>query len=97
MSQGIFAALEYLEDQLEATIPKSDVHHGFVAHGRATGAVVPLEERFNSTRYFQLDMAEMPSDDGAAGLQKLLQGMTVCQVRLIRCLLEWTVPAGSQR
>jgi len=68
MSQGIFSALAYLEDQLEATTPKTDLHHGFVAHSRATGLTTPLEERYNSQRYFVLDLAEMPSDDGAAGL-----------------------------
>ena len=68
MSQGIFSALAYLEDQLEATTPKTDLHHGFVAHSRANGLTTPLEERYNSQRYFVLDLAEMPSDDGAAGL-----------------------------
>ena len=68
MSQGIFSALAYLEDQLEAITPKTDLHHGFVAHSRANGLTTPLEERYNSQRYFVLDLAEMPSDDGAAGL-----------------------------
>jgi hypothetical protein len=68
MSQGIFSALAYLEDQLEATTPKTDLHHGFVAHSRANGLTTPLEERYNSQRYFVLDLADMPSDDGAAGL-----------------------------
>lgn len=68
MSQGIFSALSYLEQQVEATTLKTDFHHGFVAHARANGSVVPLEERFNSQRYFVLDLAEMPSDDGAAGI-----------------------------
>ena len=30
MSQGINAALTYLEDQIEAVLPKTDLHHGFV-------------------------------------------------------------------
>lgn len=81
MSQGIFSALEYLETQLEATSPKSDVHHGFVAHARADGMVVPLEERFNSNRYFQLDIAEMPSDDGAAGLSGRRRALIDLRVR----------------
>ena len=81
MSQGIFAALTYLEDQLEATTPKSDLHHGFVAHARANGSVTPLEERFNSTRYFQLDVAEMPSDDGAAGLSGRRRALINLRVR----------------
>ncbi len=81
MSQGIFSALTYLEDQLEATTPKTDLHHGFVAHARANGSVVPLEERFNSQRFFQLDIAEMPSDDGAAGLSGRRRALIDLRVR----------------
>lgn len=81
MSQGIFSALTYLEGQLEATTPKTDLHHGFVAHARANGSVVPLEERFNSQRFFQLDIAEMPSDDGAAGLSGRRRALIDLRVR----------------
>ena len=81
MRQGIFSALTYLEDQLEATTPKTDLHHGFVAHARANGSVVPLEERFNSQRFFQLDIAEMPSDDGAAGLSGRRRALIDLRVR----------------
>ena len=81
MSQGIFSALTYLEDQLEATAPKTDLHHGFVAHARANGSVVPLEERYNSQRFFQLDIAEMPSDDGAAGLSGRRRALIDLRVR----------------
>jgi hypothetical protein len=72
MSQGIFSALTYLEDQLEATTPKTDLHHGFVAHARANGSVV---------RFFQLDIAEMPSDDGAAGLSGRRRALIDLRVR----------------
>ena len=31
MSQGIFKAIEKLEDMIEAITPKTDAHHGFIA------------------------------------------------------------------
>jgi hypothetical protein len=68
MSQGIFNALSYIEQRLEAITPKSDVHHGFVATNTGNGYTAPLEERANSNRYFELMLEGLAQDDGQAGL-----------------------------
>jgi len=81
MSQGIYSALTFLEDQIMSILPKSDVHHGFVCHSRANGAVSPLDQRFNSTRYFQLSLEAFPEDDGAAGLSGRRRVQVSCDVR----------------
>lgn len=80
MSQGIFSALAYLEDQIESITPKSDVHHGFVCHTTG-GLAPPLEERRNQTRYFELMIDGMPEDDGAAGLSGRRRATINCRVR----------------
>ena len=67
MSQGIFKALEYLENQIESITPKSDISHTFVCHNRANGMLPPLEQRRSSNRYFELELETLPEDDGAAG------------------------------
>src|SRR6056300_1194605 len=64
MSQGIFSALEYLENQVENITPKTDAHHGFVATNRGTGHTIPLEERANSTRFFEMRIDGLAQDDG---------------------------------
>jgi hypothetical protein len=68
MSQGTFAALTYLENLVEGITPKTDLHHGFVAINRGGGYASPLEERANSTRYFEMALDGLALDDGAAGL-----------------------------
>jgi len=68
MSQGIYSALTYLESRLMEITPKRDVHHGFVALGRAGGITAPLTQRAHSTRYFTLEIDGFTADDGAAGL-----------------------------
>jgi len=80
MSQGIFKALSYLEDQIESINPKSDPSHTFVCHNRANGMLPPLEQRRSSNRYFELDMESLPEDDGAAGLSGRRRAL--CQVRV---------------
>jgi hypothetical protein len=81
MSQGIFKALEYLEDQIEGITPKSDISHTFVAHNRANGLLPPLEQRRSSNRYFELELESLPEDDGAAGLSGRRRALVVCRVR----------------
>jgi hypothetical protein len=81
MSQGIFKALEYLEDQIESITPKSDLSHTFVAHNRANGMLPPLEQRRSSNRYFELELESLPEDDGAAGLSGRRRALCVCRVR----------------
>tara|TARA_Y100000592_G_C5481143_1_gene325597 strand:- start:7416 stop:7874 length:459 start_codon:yes stop_codon:yes gene_type:complete len=81
MSQGIYSALTFLEDQIMSIDPKSDVHHGFVCHNRANGVVSPLDQRFNSTRYFELSVQDFPEDDGAAGLSGRRRARISCDVR----------------
>jgi len=80
MSQGIFSALEYLEDQIESITPKSDTHT-FVCHNRANGMLPPLEQRRSSNRYFELELESLPEDDGAAGLSGRRRALCVCRVR----------------
>lgn len=67
MSQGIYAALDYLEGQIEATIPKTDAHHGFVSIN-SSGRVGPLEAHQNTTRYFEFRLERYGVDDGEAGI-----------------------------
>lgn len=81
MSQGIFKALEYLEDQIESITPKSDISHTFVCHNRANGMLPPLEQRRSSNRYFELELESLPEDDGAAGLSGRRRALCVCRVR----------------
>ena len=68
MSQGIFAALEYLENQIQAIDPKTDPHSGFVAIQTGDGLTVDLDERSNNNRYFEMEVSSFPEDDGQAGL-----------------------------
>ena len=68
MSQGIFKAIEKLEDMIEAITPKTDAHHGFIAISTGNGRTQPLDQRPNSTRYFEIDTISFASDDGEAGL-----------------------------
>jgi len=68
MSQGIFKATEKLEDMIEAITPKTDSHHGFIALGTGNGRTQPLDQRPNSTRYFEINTLNFASDDGEAGL-----------------------------
>jgi hypothetical protein len=81
MSQGIFSALEYLENQVENITPKTDAHHGFVATNRGTGHTIPLEERANSTRFFEMRIDGLAIDDGQAGLSGRKRSRIQCRVR----------------
>ena len=81
MSQGIFTALEFLENLIETIDPKTDSHHGFVAINRGTGLTSTLEERSNSTRYFELVLDVFAQDDGAAGLSGRKRSRINCRVR----------------
>ena len=81
MSQGIFSALTYLEDLVEGIPPKTDLHHGFVAVNRGGGFSSPLNERSNSTRYFELVLDGLAQDDGAAGLSGRKRCRVNCRVR----------------
>ena len=81
MSQGIFSALEYLENQVENITPKTDAHHGFVATNRGTGHTIPLEERANSTRFFEMRIDGLAQDDGQAGLSGRKRSRVLCRVR----------------
>ena len=81
MSQGIFSALEYLENQIEDITPKTDAHHGFVATNRGTGHTIPLEERANSTRFFEMKIDGLAQDDGQAGLSGRKRSRVLCRVR----------------
>jgi hypothetical protein len=67
MSQGIYKALHYLETQIEATLPKTDNHHGFVSIN-SSGRVGPLEAHQHTTRFFELRLDSFGIDDGEAGL-----------------------------
>jgi hypothetical protein len=80
MSQGISSALAYLEDQIEATLPKTDTHHGFVAIN-SSGRVAPLEAHQNTNRYFELRLEAFAIDDGEAGLSGRRRARVVCRVR----------------
>ncbi len=68
MSQGIFKATEKLEDMIEGITPKTDAHHGFIAIETGNGRTQPLDQRPNSTRYFEIITLNFASDDGEAGL-----------------------------
>tara|TARA_R100001463_G_scaffold95411_1_gene149995 strand:- start:2210 stop:2674 length:465 start_codon:yes stop_codon:yes gene_type:complete len=68
MSQGIFKATEKLEDMIESITPKTDAHHGFIAIEKGNGRTQPLDQRPNSTRYFEIITLNFASDDGEAGL-----------------------------
>jgi len=68
MSQGIFASLEKIEDMIEGITPKTDSHHGFVAIQTGNGRTLPLDQRSNSTRYFEIETNTFAEDDGLAGL-----------------------------
>ena len=81
MSQGIFSALEYLENSIEAISPKTDSHHGFVAINRGGGFTASLEDRPNSTRYFELAIDGLAQDDGQAGLSGRKRSRIQCRVR----------------
>ena len=80
MSQGISAALTYLEEQIEATLPKTDLHHGFVSIN-SSGRVAPLEAHVNTNRYFELRLLTFAIDDGEAGLSGRRRARVVLRVR----------------
>ena len=81
MSQGIFSALSYLEDLVEGITPKTDAHHGFVAVNGGGGLTVKLDDRPNSTRYFELRVDGLAQDDGAAGLSGRKRSRINCRVK----------------
>ena len=80
MSQGIHEALSYLERQIEATAPKTDTHHGFVAIN-SSGRVGPLEARQHTSRFFELRLDTFGIDDGAAGLSGRRRARVVLRVK----------------
>lgn len=80
MSQGIFSALNYLEEQIEAILPKTDLHQGFVAIN-SSGRVSPLEAHQNTNRYFELRLDAFAIDDGEAGLSGRRRARVVLRVR----------------
>ena len=81
MSQGIYSALTFIEDQIMSITPKTDPHHGFVCDARANGITSPLTQRFNNNRYFELNLESFPVDDGAAGLSGRRRASVVVEVR----------------
>jgi len=81
MSQGIFSALNYLENLVEGITPKTDSHHGFVAVNRGNGRTIPLESRSNNTRYFELRIDGLAQDDGQAGLSGRKRSRVLCRVK----------------
>ena len=68
MSQGIFKSLEKLEDMIQAITPKTDSHQGFVAIQTGNGRTLPLDQRPNANRYFEIETITYAEDDGLAGL-----------------------------
>ena len=80
MSQGIYSALAFLEDQIEATLPKTDTHHGFVAIN-SSGRVAPLEAHVNTMRYFELRLEAFAIDDGEAGISGRRRARVTLRVR----------------
>ena len=68
MSQGIFKSLEKLEDMIQAITPKTDSHQSFVAIQTGNGRTLPLDQRPNSNRYFEVETITFAEDDGLAGL-----------------------------
>jgi len=81
MSQGIFAALEYLENEIQDIDPKTDSHSGFVAIRRGDGFTIDLEERAHQNRYFEMSISTYPIDDGQAGLSGRKRARIDCRVR----------------
>lgn len=80
MSQGISEALSYLERQIEATAPKTDTHHGFVAIN-SSGKVGPLEARQHTTRFFEIRLESFGIDDGATGLSGRRRARCILRVK----------------
>ena len=80
MSQGISAALAYIESQLEATLPKTDLHHGFVCIN-SSGRVGPLDAHQNTLRFFELRLDAFAIDDGEAGLSGRRRARVTLRVR----------------
>ena len=68
MTQGIFKSLEKLEDMIQAITPKTDSHQSFVAIQTVNGRTLPLDQRPNSNRYFEVETITFAEDDGLAGL-----------------------------
>jgi len=68
MSQGIFKSLEKLEDMIQSITPKTDSHESFVAIQTGNGRTLPLDQRPNSNRYFEVETITFAEDDGLAGL-----------------------------
>ena len=68
MTQGIFKSLEKLEDMIQAITPKTDSHQSFVAIQTGNGRTLPLDQRPNSNRYFEVETITFAEDDGLAGL-----------------------------
>ena len=68
MSQGIFKSLEKLEDMIQAITPKTDSHQSFVAIQTGNGRTLPLDQRPNANRYFEIETITYAEDDGLAGL-----------------------------
>ena len=81
MTQGTVSALSFLTDMVEAVTPKTDPHHGFVSVGGGRGSTQPLENRYNSNRYFYFNINSFSSDDGAAGLSGRKRISVVLRVR----------------
>ena len=81
MSQGIFAALEYLENEIQDIDPKTDAHSGFVAIRRGDGYTLDIEERAHQNRFFELTIATYAIDDGQAGLSGRRRARIDCRVR----------------
>ena len=69
MSQGIFKATEKLEDMVEGITPKTDAHHGFIAIETGNGKTQPLDQRSNSTRYFEIKTPTERAQYGLSGLK----------------------------
>jgi predicted signal transduction protein with EAL and GGDEF domain len=68
MTQGIFKSLEKLEDMIQSITPKTDSHQSFVAIQTGNGRTLPLDQRPNSNRYFEVETITFAEDDGLAGL-----------------------------
>mgnify|MGYP003110505505 CR=1 FL=1 len=81
MSQGIFSALDYLENQIEKVDPKSDEFSGFVAVRRGNGRTLELNDRAHQNRCFELVLSSFPTDDGQAGLSGRKRARINCRVR----------------
>ena len=68
MSQGIFKSLEKLEDMIQGITPKTDSHQSFVAIQTGNGRTLPLDQRPNANRFFEIETITFAEDDGLAGL-----------------------------